>query len=222
MATKDKLSDRQQHMLEYIQNYTQEHGRPPTIREIGLAVGISSTSVVNYNLTKLVDKGLLGRDAEVSRGLRLTEKALESLGFFVQEAIRNFIPVRMAGVIVASTPLEVGDAYTDEDPIEVSASFLPSKIKPEELFALRVKGDSMIDAMVNEGDIVILRQQTEARNGDMVAAWLNNDTTTLKYFYNEGSRVRLQPANPTMEPIYVSPDQLTIQGKVVMVIRPMA
>jgi repressor LexA len=90
----------------------------------------------------------------------------------------------------------------------------------EGLFALTVSGDSMIDAMVNDGDIVIMRQQNTAHNGDMVAVWLSpGDTTTLKYFYNEGDRVRLQPANPTMEPIYMSPEQVQVQGKVMMVLR---
>ena len=220
MASKDKLSARQKEMLEYIQEYSHAHGRPPTIREIGQAVKISSTSVVNYNLGKLVDKELLVRDAEVSRGLRLTDKALDMLGRVVEE-LRNLIPIPMKGVIVASQPLEVGDAYSD-GAIDVSTSLLPANIKREDLFALRVKGDSMIDAMVNENDIVVMRTQTEARNGDMVAVWLDNDTTTLKYFYNEGSRVRLQPANPTMEPIYVDPARVQVQGKVVMVIRPMA
>ena len=92
--------------------------------------------------------------------------------------------------------------------------------QPDDLFALRVSGDSMIDAMVNDGDIVIMRQQKTARDGEMVAIWLTPDgTTTLKYFYNEGERVRLQPANPTMEPIYVRPSDVEVQGKVMMVLR---
>jgi len=91
--------------------------------------------------------------------------------------------------------------------------------KPDGLFALRVRGDSMIDAMVNDGDIVILKPQYEAKNGDMVAVWLRNDTTTLKHFYNEGARVRLQPANPTMDAIYVNPEEVQVQGRVLMVLR---
>ena len=90
----------------------------------------------------------------------------------------------------------------------------------DDLFALRVSGDSMIDAMVNDGDIVIMRQENDARNGDMVAVWLSDDTTTLKYFYREpDNRVRLQPANPTMEPIYVECEDVQVQGKVMMVLR---
>ena len=100
-------------------------------------------------------------------------------------------------------------------------SLIPKRDKSEELFALEVQGDSMIDAMVNDGDIVIMKQAREARNGEMVAIWLNDrDETTLKYFYNEHNRIRLQPANPTMEPIIVDdPSVVEIKGKVVMVIR---
>ena len=90
----------------------------------------------------------------------------------------------------------------------------------DNLYALRVSGDSMIDAMVSDGDIVVLRHQTTARNGDMVAAWITGeDTTTLKYFFHEGDRIRLQPANPSMDPIYREPEVVQIQGKVEMVIR---
>lgn len=224
MARKSKLSERQRNILEYIWSYVQENRRPPTIREIGQAVKISSTSVVNYNLTKLVEKGLLAREAEVSRGLRLTEKAREFLGVF-EEAVRSMVRVPLVGDIVASEPLEVGSTvgtsgYDEEDALELSSSMLPVGMRVNELFALRVKGDSMIDAMVSEDDIVVMHKQTEARNGDMVAVWITpDDTTTLKYFYDEGERVRLQPANPTMGPIYVNPANVQVQGKVVMVVR---
>ena len=219
MSKKDKLSERQKNILHYVSKYMGDYSRPPTIREIGEAVTISSTSVVNYNLTKLVEKGLLERQAEVSRGLRLTEKALKFLGV-MPKTISGLINIPMVGDIVASEPLEVGETGGMYDPIEVSASMLPDRVRSEDLFALRVNGDSMIDAMVSEGDIVVMKRQNEARNGDMVAVWLTpDDTTTLKYFYNEGDQVRLQPANPTMGPIYVSPDRVQVQGKVVMVMR---
>jgi repressor LexA len=222
MSDPQKLSERQQGILDYIQESVQEAGRPPTIREIGEAVKISSTSVVNYNLTKLVEKGFLSRDAEVSRGLRLTEKA-ESLYNVVVETVQKLVRIPMAGTIVASAPVEVGhdgfSIYDEEDAVELSSNML-NVTKTDDLFALRVSGDSMIDAMVNDGDIVIMRQQTTARNGEMVAVWLTpSDTTTLKYFYNEGERVRLQPANPLMEPIYVRPSDVRVQGKVMMVLR---
>jgi repressor LexA len=227
MSSQKPLSKRQQDMLDYIWDYIQDSGRPPTIREIGSAVKISSTSVVNYNLTKLKERGLLERDAEVSRGLRLTELALQAYGAVAGVAGKaaeslQFVRVPLLGHIVAGEPIEVGNAdfstYDEEDAVELSASMLPGK--NDDLFALTVSGDSMIDAMVNEGDIVVMRQQRTANNGDMVAVWLTpGDTTTLKYFYLEGEQVRLQPANPTMDPIFVDPEEVQVQGKVMMVLR---
>ena len=229
---KKGLSDRQKNILAYIQEYVGEFGRPPTIREIGGAVNISSTSVVNYNLTKLKERGLLERDAEVSRGLRLTEKVAETTGQVVESvsnavekveaAVTNLFKVPLLGNIVAGSPIEVGNdgdfsVYDEEDAIELSSSMIPGR--HDDLFALRVSGDSMIDAMVNDGDIVIMRHESDARNGDMVAVWLSDDTTTLKYYYREGNKVRLQPANPTIEPIYVDRKDVQVQGKVMMVLR---
>ncbi len=228
---KKSLSERQKKILAYIQEYVAEFGRPPTIREIGGAVNISSTSVVNYNLTKLKERGLLERDAEVSRGLRLTDKVAKTTGQVLQSAaqaaekvstvVGNMFRVPLVGNIVAGSPIEVGSGdfsvYDEEDAIELSSSMIPGR--HDDLFALRVSGDSMIDAMVNDGDIVIMRQENNARNGDMVAVWLSDDTTTLKYFYREGSKIRLQPANPTMEPIYVDQEEVQVQGKVMMVLR---
>ncbi|MDX1662534.1 MAG: transcriptional repressor LexA [Candidatus Promineifilaceae bacterium] len=224
MAKADKLSQRQTNILRYIWEYWSENGRPPTIREIGSAVKISSTSVVNYNLNKLEEKGFLEREAEVSRGLKLTDKALTLYGSAVNalgEAV-NMIRVPLAGDIVAGEPVFSGNddfsTYGEEEAIDVSASMLPKQ--SERLFALRVRGNSMIDAMVNDNDIVILKQTHEAANGDMVAVWLPQENeTTLKYFFREGDDVRLQPANPTMEPIYVHSSNVEVQGKVMMVMR---
>ncbi len=222
MTDVDKLSKRQQKILEYISKYIRDAGRPPTIREIGQAASISSTSVVTYNLNKLDERGFLDRDAEVSRGLRLTEKT-EALFGFISEAAERLIRIPLLGDIVASEPVEVGhesfSVYDEDDAIEFSRSMLDVR-NTEDLFALRVSGDSMIDAMVSDGDIVVMRQQDTARDGDMVAIWLTpGDTTTLKHIYYEGERVRLQPANPTMKPIYVEPSEVRVQGKVMMVVR---
>jgi len=229
---KKGLSDRQKAILAYIQKYVVERGRPPTIREIGGAVNISSTSVVNYNLTKLKERGLLERDAEVSRGLRLTDKVAAVTGQVVQSvgqvmnqantAVSSIFRVPLIGNIVAGSPIEVGNdgdfsVYDEDDAIELSSSMIPGR--HDDLFALRVSGDSMVDAMVNDGDIVIMRQDNIAKDGDMVAVWLSDDTTTLKYFYREGDKVRLQPANPTMEPIFLNPEDVQVQGKVMMVLR---
>ena len=138
MNQPDKLSERQQNMLEYISVYIDDAGRPPTIREIGQAVNISSTSVVNYNLTKLNEKGFIDRDSDVSRGLRLTEKAREIYGA-ATEAIERMIRIPLIGDIVASEPVEVGHesfgVYDEEDAVELSRSMLDEK-NTEDLFAL--------------------------------------------------------------------------------------
>lgn len=221
------LSKRQHSILQFTRGYMDEHGRPPTIREIGKAVGINSTSVVNYNLSKLEEKGYLDRDPDVSRGLRLTGKAeglAQGVGQVVtavRDAVDRLVRIPLVGDIVAGRPVMTGNdtfsTYDEEDAVELSRAMLSEK--PDGLFALRVRGDSMIDAMVNDGDIVVMRPQYEAKNGEMVAVWLRNDTTTLKHFYHEGQQVRLQPANPTMEAIYVNPADVQVQGKVVMVLR---
>lgn len=222
MGDTEKLSKRQQAILEYIGQYAQRHNRPPTIREIGEAVDISSTSVVTYNLNKLVEKDLVSREREVSRGLSLTNKAREKFNMARESVQSALMRIPIKGQIVAGEPINVGndtfETFDEEDVVEVASSMLPKQQK--DLFALRVSGESMIDAMVNDGDIVVMKQQQTAHNGDMVAVWLNSsDTTTLKYFFREDGRVRLQPANPQMKPIFVDADDVTVQGKVVMVLR---
>ncbi|MEZ4668000.1 MAG: transcriptional repressor LexA [Anaerolineae bacterium] len=221
----NKLSERQRNMLRYIEKYTLDNGFPPTIRQIGENTGINSTSVVNYNLNKLVQAGYLNRSQHVSRGLRLTVPVPggDKRGKVapVQAAAHARIPV--IGTIFASEPVPVPDDYSyDEDSmIEVTKDLLGG-VDPSSAYALKVKGDSMMDAMIREGDIVILRKQETARNGDMVAVWLTDRSeTTLKYFHNEGSRIRLQPAHPHMKPIYVDPAVCRVEGKVLSVIRHM-
>jgi repressor LexA len=215
--TKGKLSDRQKRMLEFIQRFTADSGYPPSIREIGDAADISSTSVVNYNLNRLVEEGFLARDQNVSRGLRLTDKLGRA-----SERLANIVRVPLVGRIFASEPVLLpgtdSPIFGTDEAIEITRGLLPSD---NGLFALQVKGDSMIDAMISDGDIVVMTKADEWRNGDMVAVWLRDrEETTLKHIYREGSRVRLQPANPTMQPIYVeNPDTLEVQGKVMLVVR---
>jgi repressor LexA len=213
---KGKLSDRQQGMLEFIRKFGEEKGYPPTIRQIGEAVGISSTSVVNYNLNKLEKEGHLTRDLKVSRGVRLVETdAMKSA------KPGNSFAIPVAGFIFASQPVLVGDTpqTAADEYIDLTRDLVTDT---GDLFALRVKGDSMIDAMVNDGDIVVMKKQEVARNGEMVAVWLKDrEETTLKHFYLENGRVRLQPANPTMNPIYVDPKNVEVQGKVMLVVRQM-
>jgi repressor LexA len=215
-----KLSERQRNILRYIDRYVDDNGFPPTIRDIGEATGIDSTSVVNYNLNKLVDAGFLERTAAKSRGLRLVRSIPNGRRQKrVKTAEQPTVP--LIGQIVAGEPINVpDDHYADEnDMVEVPSSLLHG-LTPEDVYALTVRGESMIDAMIQDGDVVILRKTNTATNGDMVAVWLTDRSeTTLKYFYNDGERIRLQPAHPTMDPIWVDPAICQVQGKVLSVMR---
>lgn len=226
MRDRTKLSDRQRGILRYMETYVEQNGYPPTIREIGMATGINSTSVVNYNLNKLVVAGYLSRSARASRGIRLVKSSPgkgKSNVIPVQPAAQSS-KVPLIGQIVASQPVQIpedmGHYYDADSQIDVPPAMLRG-IDPAEVYALRVKGDSMIDAMIRNGDIVLFKRQNTARDGEMVAVWLNErGETTLKYFYQEGERVRLQPAHPTMDPIFVEAKHCQIQGRVLSVIRP--
>jgi repressor LexA len=217
MVRKSKgIGERHQKILDFIASYQREHKHPPSIREIGEHCAISSTSVVNYYLDQLEKSGHLERDRKISRGMRLTGNT----------PLGDMQRVPVLGVIQAGEPIPVPSSdfsLTADDSVEIATSLMPAKEKGKELFALKVQGDSMIDAMVNDGDIVILKPSQEARNGDMVAVWLSDrNETTLKYFYKERDGYRLQPANPTMKPIMIKKsEQVEIKGKVVMVIRRM-
>ncbi len=209
------LSERQERILKFIREYTRENQYPPTIREIGQEVGISSTSVVNYNLNILQRDGYIVRQADVSRGIRLVGEKLAGV-----PSLANTVHVPLLGRIAAGQPIPVPDSDFSPfggETIELTRDIVKDQ---EDVYALEVRGDSMIDALINDGDIVVMKHQQEARNGDLVAVWLKDEKeTTLKRFYFEDNRVRLQPANPTMEPIYVEPANVEIQGKVMVVIR---
>lgn len=217
---KGTLTERQRRMLEFIQRFAEENGYPPSIREIGNAVGITSTSVVNYNLNRLVEEGYLGRDQNVSRGIRLTERMGKAA-----ERLADVVRIPLVGRIFASEPIPLPGSdspiFDADEAIELTRGLLSSS---EGLFALQVQGDSMIDAMVSDGDIVVMKRETNWHNGDMVAVWLKDqEATTLKHIYREGKKVRLQPANPTMAPIIIdNPENLEVQGKVMLVVRQLA
>jgi repressor LexA len=213
---KGKLSARQEAILEFIAEFFDKQGFPPTIREIGTACSISSTSVVNYNLDKLEREGYLTRSREVSRGLRLIGPLAAPAGL---------VRVPLVGRIVAGEPAPVPDGdfgiLGADEAIEVTRDIVTES---DDLFALEVKGDSMIDELIKDGDIVIMRPHVNWHNGDTVAVWLTDrEETTLKRIYKEkGGRIRLQPANPTMKPIYIDdPASVQVQGRVVAVVRQM-
>ncbi len=211
-------------MLRFMQRYTQDQGFPPSIREIGEECDIGSTSVVNYNLNKLVEAGFIQRMGKVSRGLRIVRDipGFAAIGKPVIGS-RELHRVALVGPIAAGEPIslpeDIGHHIGEDDYIAVPPRLLGG-YEASETFALTVRGDSMIDAMIKDGDIVILRRQETAENGEMVAAWLPEDSeTTLKSFYREADRIRLQPANRDYEPIYVQPGNCEIKGKLLSVMR---
>lgn len=214
MIIRKKLSPRRQRILEFINEFIQENGIPPTVRDIQRACDISSTSVVDYNLRLLERDGYLNRRPDVARGIEL----LDDEG----QPVSNSPKVPIVGSIAAGLPLPV---FSTEDSAS-SREFDTIEVSPDltrrygALFALSVKGTSMIDALIDDGDIVVIQPGQHANNGDMVVAWLKiNEEATLKKFYLEGDRVRLQPANSQMEPIYCSAADVEVKGKVVSVIR---
>lgn len=226
------LTDPQVKVLKVIEEYQNANGFPPSIRDIQDIGKFSSTSVVNYYLEQLESMGHIKRSGRVSRGIRLlrplsdvTQAASRAIQN-VRESVQQVLRIPVMGRIFASEPVPVPPsdfAYLDtESVVNVARSMLPAREKTEELFALEVNGDSMIDAMVNDGDIVIMKPAKDVHNGDLVAIWLRDrDETTLKYFFLENGKVRLQPANPTMKPIIIDdPATVDIQGKIVMIIRP--
>ena len=207
------LTRRQQSILEFIEGFSEDHSYPPTIREIQEGLGISSTSVVDYNLKVLEQRDLIRRNRNISRGIELANRP---------DHRRGVINIPIIGQIAAGEPIPVpGDLAMQAhgDTIELGGDVLGSNTNG--LFALRVKGHSMVDALINDGDVVVLRAQQICENGDTVAVWLRQEEeTTLKRFYFEGDRVRLQPANVTMDPIFTAPENVEVQGKLVTVIRP--
>jgi repressor LexA len=201
------LTAKQQAMLSFIEQFMTERHYPPTYEEIRVGLGLSTKSLVDYHLNALEAAGRIQRDPWTPRGLRLRMGNTYTDGTY---------SVPLVGSIGASLPATF---YTDA---AAEALFLTRDIVPEQsdLYALKVRGTSMVDAMVNDGDIVVMKKQGVAKDGDMVAVRLiDRDETTLKHFYHEVGRVRLQPANPTLKPIFVNPANVEIQGRVVAVIR---
>lgn len=207
-----KLSGRQQAILDFIGDFLDNNDYPPTIRDIQHELNISSTSVVDYNLKVLEDRDLIRRNRNISRGIELVGRT---------PGRSTMVSIPVIGQIAAGHPIPVPEAFSEYDVssmIELSPELAPNN--GHNLFALRVKGYSMIDALINDGDIVVLKQQATCENGDTVAVWLKDEReTTLKRFYLEGDRVRLQPENRTMDPIYTPAANVEIQGRLVSVHR---
>jgi repressor LexA len=208
-----EISAKQRRILEFIREFIDEHDYPPSIRQIQEACNISSTSVVDYNLRILERNGYIRRDREVSRAIELLEPGGRR---------PRVVPVPIIGTIAAGQPIPVptADTWQTFDPDE-TLEVPPDMVSVgQNVYALRVKGNSMIDALVSDGDIVLMEPAPVARDGDMVAAWLKREQeATLKHLHREGSRVRLQPANQAMEPIYTEADNVEVQGRVIGAIR---
>jgi len=202
----EALSSKQQAILDFVHDFYRESGYPPSVREIQRACGISSTSVVDYNMRILEQKGLLKRDREVSRGIDMRDDAAPRL-----------FEVPLMGAIAAGAPIPVLEDRQADETVTVLDSLLAGR---ERVFALRVKGNSMVQDAILDGDIVLIEDRRTAGNGDTVAVWLKDEQeTTLKRYYDEGERIRLQPANDAMAPIYVSPENVEVQGRFVGLLR---
>jgi len=196
--------------LSFIRDFLQGRGYAPTVRDIAKGCGISTSSVVQHHLNVLEREGHIHRDPQVFRSIRLVEEELPA------------IPrVPLLGTIAAGEPLPVPapDTWTavPEETVQLTDELIRGR---EGIYALRVKGSSMIDALIEDGDIVLMQQASTVDDGDMAAVWLKKQQeVTLKKVYREKNRIRLQPANRQMKPIYQEPDNVEIQGKVIGVIR---
>jgi repressor LexA len=202
-----------QRILDAIEELTTHNNRPPTNRELGQYLGGKSTGHIDYHLRILKEQGKIHHDPKKSRGISV-------VGALERESVPSVgAQVPIMGVIAAGGPIE---AVLDPE----AHVTVPGVSNPKGLFALRVRGKSMIEDLIDDGDIVVCRQQNHAEDGDTVVALITSGASTsgeatLKRFYRDSDRVRLQPRNSTMEPIFVSPEDLRIQGKVVTVIRQM-
>jgi repressor LexA len=201
-------SKRQRDVLDFVSATIQQRGIPPTYREIGDALGISSTNGVADHVKALVRKGYLRKAGSGSaRGIQLTQRAQP-----VQRGDTVSVPV--IGNVAAGVPILAEENY--ERSVHLDSSLVSGG---QSVYALNVRGDSMIEEGILDGDLVIVRSQSTARNGDIVVA-LIDDEATVKFFFHEGARIRLQPAHPTMDPIYVdAQDNTALQGVVVGVFR---
>lgn len=198
--------NKQMAVLSYIHKQVTEHGYPPTVREICSAVGLSSTSTVHGHITRLIDKGFLRKDSAKPRALEITPKGLDLLGV---KPIQTKIP--MLGVVTAGQPILAVQDATDFFPIP------PSIQDNNDLFMLKIRGSSMIKAGILNGDDVVVRKQSTARNGDIVIAMNDDNEATCKRFFKEKNRFRLQPENDTMDPIFLQ--NVKILGKVIGLFR---
>jgi repressor LexA len=201
-----KLSSRQQAILDFIKNEVREKGYPPSVREIGEAVGLASSSTVHGHLDRLEKKGLIRRDPTKPRAIEVIGQDDSASMFSL--SVKN---VPLVGKVTAGEPITATENIEDYFP-------LPSHmVGDENVFMLRVSGESMVEAGIFDGDYVVVRQQPTANNGDIVVAMTEDDEATVKTYYKEKDHIRLQPENSTMQPILLK--NVTILGKVIALFR---
>lgn len=211
-----KLGKRQLAIYDFIRTYSTEHGYPPSVREIGAAVGLASPSTVHMHLKVLEEHGLIRRDSKKPRTIEVVDKQASSADNQVpqasvsQDVDRNLISLPLVGRVAAGTPILA------EQNVEETLTLPTSIVGDASSFILRVRGESMINAGIFDGDYIVVKEQRDAHNGEIVVA-LIDDSATVKTFYRERDRVRLQPENDSMDPIYV--DDPVILGRVTALIR---
>ncbi len=196
------LTKRQREILDYLHDFIEQHGYAPSLEEIGRRFGLSSLATVHKHLTNLQEKGFIKRAWNRSRSVELVPKPAGS----------RVLELPLLGYVAAGAPIE---AVASSESIAVPENFIGRR----DTYVLRVRGDSMIDEQIRDGDMVIVENRKTADNGEMVIALLRGSDVTLKKFYRDNGRVRLQPANPALQPIFVDAAQVKIQGVVVGVMR---
>lgn len=207
MAKRGRKGAKQHEILIFIQKEVSERGYPPTVREICDATGLASTSTVHGHLSRLEDHGFIVRDPAKPRAIEITENGLEKIG--INE---NTGKIPLLGVVTAGEPILAVEDATDFFPIPDYLSY-----DAEDLFMLTIRGDSMINAGILDGDLVIVKRQTTADNGDIVVAMTDEDEATCKRFYKEANHIRLQPENDNLEPIILT--DVKILGRVISLFR---
>jgi repressor LexA len=205
-----RASNTRLRILNFIRKFFDERGYAPTVRDIARGCNISTPSVVQHHLNTLERQGYIRRDPEVFRSIQLVERKRESIS-----------RVPLLGTIAAGKPIPVPtpDTWTTipEETLQLTEEVTQGK---KDVYALKVKGSSMIDAFVDDGDVVLLQSTSKVEDGEMAAVWLKlEQEVTLKKVYHEAGRIRLQPANSTMKPMYYKPEDVEIQGKVIGVLR---
>ena len=196
------LTKRQREILDYLQDFIQQHGYAPSLEEIGRRFGLSSLATVHKHLTNLQEKGFIKRAWNRSRSVEMIPTGSGG----------RSVELPLLGYVAAGVPIE---AVATTETIAVPEAMVGRR----DTYVLRVRGNSMIDEQICDGDFVIIEDRKTPQNGETVVALLGGSDATLKKLYRENGRIRLQPANPTMQPIFVEPDQVQVQGVVVGIMR---